>query len=675
MKKRISLMLSNFLIGMGFGLCLIVLLGIAGYYLIRGLRGGPAVDIRVPRYGEQVDINNMTLIQAIARDPQGVLRVELWADGELVAVKTSQFPKGSTPLPLLEDWKPRNPGPHILVVRAYNSRRRSGQATVVVEAADLPDPQTFMIRPVQEGETLEGIPTLDPATMAGIAEEHPELGTAVEAGEVLLIPSEGEPAGLEPEPAEGEALEPLEGPPPAVPSDEIMGWIPGLIGLTLETFEIDGEWLEVEALSLAVDRHYDDVHCFVTLGNLPTERIPAEGSLENAGGDSWAIEALMGEENRRIVPIPEGRTPLNVEARCLGIRGSEDGDLLFDLGTLTASHPESEWDGRRQDRQVIGPGGWFRVAYRIIEVGYGGGGEEEPFPAPSGLSRHCFINRFLNVLTCMLTWYYPEDRLGEISGYLIVKNGTLYMDLPLGVPAADERTLPLFQPSGIPACGETYEYYVIAYHGDPIVGPRSGPSNTLVLRREACESRHVTVNFETLNTGCLTGDCAWKAYSGSEEWDYGLYVEPFDPDGCRQGHCDLEGEYYGRLWANEHEVWLGGMNDFGITFGWDTGGVYSIADMPTLGESNPVHLDLNPYEYLEIAMKVWDDDHPGDDDVQCDGGYFFSPDDLRAIASMPDHRQTFTHIFQAEGSCWLVYSIEVMPIIKLFEPEPREQWP
>lgn len=114
------------------------------------------------------------------------------------------------------------------------------------------------------------------------------------------------------------------------------------------------------------------------------------------------------------------------------------------------------------------------------------------------------------------------------------------------------------------------------------------------------------------------------------------------------------------------------MNDMGIVYDWVCGGIYPIADMITFGESNPLHFDLTAHESLDIRMRLVDYDSSNADDLQCPG-VLLSPDDLRATFSMPGHRQTLTRAFNQKGggSCHLVFTVEVDPIITFPEYEPR----
>ncbi|MCJ7706795.1 MAG: Ig-like domain-containing protein, partial [Anaerolineales bacterium] len=321
------------LIGAFLALISVVAVAGAAYALWQigpGRPAGPEVLIRAPGLGDQVAVGRNTLVQAIATDVDGVTRVELWADGQLVDLDETSLPAGSTPMPFLSDWQPDSAGAHTLVVRAYDSRRNSGQASVIVTAGEEPAPAAYVVGEAGSGE-------VPPDVLEALAEEHPDLAEAVESGDVALSPAPADTEEGEGTPPEGETLEPLEGegPPDPFPGEEMPGLLQRLLGLSTGTFQMPASWLEVEALSLEVDKEYDGVYCYAALGDQGAERLPAEGYIPTGGGRSWDIAAIMGGENRRAVLYPAAGAPLDVVVSCLGINESSSGaGVSFDLGTL-----------------------------------------------------------------------------------------------------------------------------------------------------------------------------------------------------------------------------------------------------------------------------------------------------------------------------------------------------
>jgi len=121
--------------------CLAAVAGGLAYFLyVPTVEARPVVLISSPSYGEQVEVGEMVTIQAIARDEAaGVVRIELWANGELEESQTSTLPGGITPFPLLANWQPLSPGTHTLIVRAFNAEGARSQASVNVGATELAD--------------------------------------------------------------------------------------------------------------------------------------------------------------------------------------------------------------------------------------------------------------------------------------------------------------------------------------------------------------------------------------------------------------------------------------------------------------------------------------------------------------------------------------------------------
>jgi hypothetical protein len=121
--------------------CLLAMVAALGYYFFLWPEeaSSPVVLINSPRYGDQVEVGEEVLVRSIARDEGKVARVELWVDGQLQKAQDSTLPGGASPFPLLARWRPSSPGVHTLVVRAFSSRGRRGQASINVGAVELAD--------------------------------------------------------------------------------------------------------------------------------------------------------------------------------------------------------------------------------------------------------------------------------------------------------------------------------------------------------------------------------------------------------------------------------------------------------------------------------------------------------------------------------------------------------
>jgi len=119
--------------GLGIGILAIMLLCIAGVALIYFQRRSvsfnsrPLVLIHAPINHDNVMVGEGIPVHATAREDNGLRRMELWVDDELIAVR--EAPAGSTiNLTLSQSWNPDLPGTHVIVVRAVSSVGVAGQS-------------------------------------------------------------------------------------------------------------------------------------------------------------------------------------------------------------------------------------------------------------------------------------------------------------------------------------------------------------------------------------------------------------------------------------------------------------------------------------------------------------------------------------------------------------------
>jgi len=99
----------------------------------------PFVVFHTPTNGSQVWVNEPQLIRTTASDVNNITRIELWVDGSLEKVKTSNLADGVSPFPFLTNWQTSKTGPHVLTVRAFNSLGARASASVQVEGIEKPD--------------------------------------------------------------------------------------------------------------------------------------------------------------------------------------------------------------------------------------------------------------------------------------------------------------------------------------------------------------------------------------------------------------------------------------------------------------------------------------------------------------------------------------------------------
>lgn len=98
----------------------------------------PSVAISSPAANQELAAGQEIPVQSVSVDAQGVLRVELVVNGQVVWVDANAQPEPDTPFIVAQPWTPPTPGTHVLQVRAYNQNNVMGQSkpiTVTVVAA------------------------------------------------------------------------------------------------------------------------------------------------------------------------------------------------------------------------------------------------------------------------------------------------------------------------------------------------------------------------------------------------------------------------------------------------------------------------------------------------------------------------------------------------------------
>jgi hypothetical protein len=171
----------------------------------------PFVQIRSPQSGELADLNETLPLEVYAEASRPILRLELYADGALIAAANGQ----TNTLTLAQPWTVSTPGRHVLVARAFFAADDFADSQVVfVDTADLSSlPVQVNVDDLPRGEGMTEIRMSDLASAAGTTpEEIARLNPSLPAAPDAVIPP-GTPLSLprrsDPPPAS---------PPPAVPS-------------------------------------------------------------------------------------------------------------------------------------------------------------------------------------------------------------------------------------------------------------------------------------------------------------------------------------------------------------------------------------------------------------------------------------------------------------------------
>ncbi|MFZ5884218.1 MAG: hypothetical protein ACOYYI_10605 [Chloroflexota bacterium] len=166
------------------------------------------VQIRTPQSGIVTDLNEELPLMVYAEASRPVLRLEVYADGALIAAANGQ----TNTLTLAQPWTVSTPGRHVLVARAFFAEDDFADSQVVfVDTADLSGvPVQVTVDDLPRGEGVTEIRMSDLASAAGttpeeIARLNPSLPAAPDAvippGTPLSLPRRSDPPPASPPPA------------------------------------------------------------------------------------------------------------------------------------------------------------------------------------------------------------------------------------------------------------------------------------------------------------------------------------------------------------------------------------------------------------------------------------------------------------------------------------------
>lgn len=262
--------------------------------------------------------------------------------------------------------------------------------------------------------------------------------------------------------------------------------------------------VELDALSYRVFASGDltDLTCYITLRYTITDgagvAVPVETVVNTPGGldldpgaaeREWNLPQVLGAESERVFAA-DTDYPVNIQVSCLGIvERHADVPLTYELGSFSALHASSDWDGHVMWANSAGGEGGrrFHVEYRLCQNAC----ETSTYQAP-------VLELFDSGPRESLHWTYAGD-VRAIRGFGIYVNGSIRDRMPPTINAYDITTF------ARPPCGETYRYHVTVYGGEAGAVRESPPSNTVTLTSAHCP-RRVRVTFGTVQTGNLGGD-------------------------------------------------------------------------------------------------------------------------------------------------------------------------
>jgi hypothetical protein len=541
-------------------LCLVM--SLLGFLALRaGLRRDrPIVLIHLPRRQQQVALGQGVSVHATARAWSGVSRMELWADGERIAIEAPNDGPAS-PLVLAAAWEPATLGSHTLIVRAFSRWGVAGQSSVAV-AAFAADSEAAAQAPVAGGEGAASGPQV-----------------ADEGGG-------------------GEGAAPGDGGPPAAHASA-PGSTQGLFDVFHFTpfFSVEAEagrtiGLRLELLSLQTEIAYEGLHCYIGLGGEPPRWFPdqdgdpsTDESFAPLGGGAWDVASHLARPAGPVVPWPGNQT-LPIDVACVGL--SEGGTEASDLGRLALTLVPEVWDGAIHAAHVSGREGGFSLEYRVTPEGGAPGWAYTDLDFDMTPPTNLRIDDRRHVLR----WdYSPQPDEEPIDGFRVYLNGTLQWTEP-----AEARSTGLPYEWLVPPCDQQYQFYVDAYRG----GDWSFPSNILLVPEsgpnEDC-TRSVIVTFETLTTHDLGGD---------------------------QDHVDWVGAVYGGFYANDERIGFDGRcgwNEVCGDIGLRDRREYGLSEfLDEMGSANTqLYVEVAEGEGLVVGFDIDDEDSwPNDDDSVCD---------------------------------------------------------
>ena len=630
-KKRWLIVLGGvFLIG------LIMIVLVLGWFARRGeaFESRPLVLIHEPATGDQSQVGSSFVVHATAREEQGLSRIELWVNDQLIeSQESAEEDISPTNMTLLSGYTPTYEGEHLIVVRAISSQGISGQSSIAVRVS-LAEDLTYI---VEEGDTLESIAIDYDTSPEELIDANPDLGEGgPEAGDELIVPG-GEPAGEEePVPDDEGSDAPLpEGDEP------LIGWTLPFWFFTGDGDDSDNVTLRLEVPALRTSEGFTSLHCYVSLADSLPQWYPdwdnnqsTDESFE-AGTDGWWIteDALEGDAAPLISwPVDQ---PIPFSIACVGVSG---GTEALEFGVIDIEIPPEQWDGNRQDYETEGEGGHLFLQVKVTQTS-GDPRYAPKYPDPDMTKP---TNVRLNDEEQTLEWdYLPEEDEEAIDGFRIYLNGNLQWSV-----SAEARSTRLPSEWFRPPCAWTYTFGVTAYRIEFPDGPESDPPSTVDRDqpREEC-MRIMRVTFVELQTFDLGGDGRYEDRHGDVGPAYGTFFANHANVSFDHGH---EGRGLDMPEGLRHNTTYNLAEVSGDVAWHFTGSNSLVTEVPYGGE-------------LHVGFRITDRDtgschdsgDRGCDDLICDGAVFPIQDIYGQLDGL--HRETIT---SENGRCRVTFEYE-----------------
>ncbi len=618
----------------------------------------PVVDIRSPSASDEILTGQPIMLQAVARDPDGVTRIEFWLDQKLLHYEDSPWKEGITPLPFAYSFRLMESGSHAIIVRAFDTTGNQGQSSFSMTISQGDDPAAPKAYEIKEEDTLASI-----ADAHGLSEE--EVSLALPEGSSDL-PAAGEEITLPPPPdTEGEADLPDDAAAP--PADYIPNFIPRPLTVMPAWYNLLGNLFEpalgpvglMDLTILEVNRPYDGVYCYVSAGDSPVIRTPSTGSYTHLDGNFWDIAEWFSGD--RALSFVSTSGDLRLRMNCMGYTIGTAGGMAYNLGTLDITRPPADYAAGWMDERAEGPDGWFRVRFRAgssSDDGHGGGGIGDSYLSltwgryglnenPITPTPHVTLEfNFYEFSSCGPGCESPLVPPPVVDGFFLFRNGELWRTIPDS--RASRYTLwdSLWEAGG---CFEETDFYIKGYIGNPESPSRTVDSNIVTIPGYCpVLYRNVTVRFLSIYYECIDVDKRTRGglvVSGAcggppEDWGEGVL-----------GGVDVNG-------SRTFNIWYPLYTGMYVTFP-----IWGSTIIPTRV------LVLSPEESLTISSRMWDYDVWSTNDPFCHDEVIYSPSDLAGMISGTTYfEETFSDInwFNDDepldtsgGSCIISYDITV----------------
>ena len=636
--------------------------GVATLISVRRSSGSvssPVVDITLPQSGKPVEAGMPVMLQAVASDPDGVATLELWLDGKIIKRETSPREKGSSPLPLAYSVKIDAPGDHQFIARGTDIIGNQGQSSLVITVVHKEADDDAAGYTVREGDTLDNLAEALAVPVEDISGLNPGMESGLPpAGEVIILPT----------PLPDSDEDEMEPPTPVEETSASPGffWDPPAINprwlLPLEdVLTFPGSRIEPAALMnitlLEVDADYDGVFCYVSAGDSPVVRIPAEGFLNHLSGRYWDIAEWFAGDN--ILPFISSSGRLEVRMNCVGYYETTGGGIAYNLGTLAIDRSVTGAGTGVIDERTPSGEFWFRVVFSIDPLGSaaieGLGVDSIVLDSVRyGPDQVVLVPEPHAVLEFRL--FNGLDRVPPpvVDGFLIYRNGSLWRTTE---PSTERYVVwdHLLEAGG---CGQQTEFFVAGYMGNPLSPDAILQSNKILISGYCpldTQFKLVTVQFNWFYSSCLF---ELDVISGLHAQGLGGPENPTIEDvlshGCTSALDNFGPVSYGGLNVNGHRV-----IDFPGTIQF-TPRLYDL-HQPPWDDNYVYQLTLAPDDTLTVSSTLYDYDVWSYDDFMCWGSFAYSPEDLAMIIAEGGHMKRISYLTGGEGSCAMEFEFTVEP--------------